>query len=440
MSIEKDISHLRINTPTGLHQLVDFANTVDSDSFCTAYFDVYHSSPYEKVEISLNAESKLKKIWREAYQLQLNTVIAACTAASDENLEKLQGLQSLGFNLALGDYDRRTPLHLAAFNGKLKAVKYLVEEGGVDVNPLDRWGATPLNDAQSNMAISEYLKSKGGKEGKSQPRARTNITDDVPQDQYRLFYAAYYGDVAMMNNLRMLGWDVNGQDYDGRTALGIAASEGHLEAVKYLIKKGADLSLRDQRGNDPLDDAIREGRDEVVEYLINEALVRNYCHEFEDGLLKNGISQVFGVFLKKFEDLDIAIESVKNKTSLIELLSSDELLPQKSYWNAYPGLIRTFEVFMATQELYIYKVISMMIDMLQASYESYGESYKSLAQKAFFIFLTLQIIAMFILRKKLVWLMCDDIQQSKSILNLVPDQFFMENQQGVEKIIRALQD
>jgi ankyrin repeat protein len=39
----------------------------------------------------------------------------------------------------------------------------------------------------------------------------------------------------MMNSLRLIGWNVNGQDYDGRTALGIAASEGKLEAVKYLI-------------------------------------------------------------------------------------------------------------------------------------------------------------------------------------------------------------
>jgi len=39
-----------------------------------------------------------------------------------------------------------------------------------------------------------------------------------------LYYAAFFGDVAMMDNLRLLGWNVNGQDYDGRTALGIAAS------------------------------------------------------------------------------------------------------------------------------------------------------------------------------------------------------------------------
>lgn len=47
----------------------------------------------------------------------------------------------------------------------------------------------------------------------------------------------------MMDNLRLLGWNVNGQDYDGRTALGVAASEGHLDVVKYLISKGADVNI-----------------------------------------------------------------------------------------------------------------------------------------------------------------------------------------------------
>jgi glutaminase len=46
-----------------------------------------------------------------------------------------------------GDYDARTPLHLASAHGHFYIVKFLVEIG-VKVNPVDRWGATPLNDAK----------------------------------------------------------------------------------------------------------------------------------------------------------------------------------------------------------------------------------------------------------------------------------------------------
>ena len=66
----------------------------------------------------------------------------------------------------VGDYDRRTPLHLAASAGHLSIVQYLVENG-VDINPRDRWGSTPLNDAKDS-AIVEYLLAHGAEKGNEQ--------------------------------------------------------------------------------------------------------------------------------------------------------------------------------------------------------------------------------------------------------------------------------
>jgi len=71
----------------------------------------------------------------------------------------------------------------------------------------------------------------------------------------------------LIQTLHILGWKVNAYDYDGRTSLAIAASEGHLECVKYLVSHGANITHRDIRGNDALGDARREGRTEVVEFL-----------------------------------------------------------------------------------------------------------------------------------------------------------------------------
>jgi ankyrin repeat protein len=61
--------------------------------------------------------------------------------------------------------------------------------------------------------------------------------------------------------------NLNDYDYDGRTALHIASSEGNLEAVHYLVNHGADIETRDLRNNTPIDDAIREKRMEVVKFL-----------------------------------------------------------------------------------------------------------------------------------------------------------------------------
>ena len=61
----------------------------------------------------------------------------------------------------------------------------------------------------------------------------------------------------------------------------MAASEGHLDVVKYLVSKGASLNIKDARGNDALGDARRENRTEVINYLVNEALILVYCLDFE---------------------------------------------------------------------------------------------------------------------------------------------------------------
>jgi hypothetical protein len=49
----------------------------------------------------------------------------------------------------------------------------------------------------------------------------------IGDDQFRLFYAAFYNDILLMQRLNIMGWIVNAYDYDGRTALGVAASEGN---------------------------------------------------------------------------------------------------------------------------------------------------------------------------------------------------------------------
>ena len=63
------------------------------------------------------------------------------------------------------------------------------------------------------------------------------------------------------------GVPVHAGDYDSRTALHLAAAEGSLDAVKYLVFHGHPLYVRDRWGATPLDEAKREKRDSVNVFL-----------------------------------------------------------------------------------------------------------------------------------------------------------------------------
>jgi len=59
----------------------------------------------------------------------------------------------------------------------------------------------------------------------------------------------------------------NFKDYDGRTALHVAASEGRLELVVLLLDRGASPNHSDRWGGSPLDDAMRHRHTSVTELL-----------------------------------------------------------------------------------------------------------------------------------------------------------------------------
>jgi glutaminase len=206
--------------------------------------------------------------WRAAQSSE------ALWAASKGDLRTLTRLYEEQVDLATGDYDLRTPMHLAAAEGHVDVVEFLLNRG---LRPVpDRWGGLPISDATNNdhAAVVELFQ-RLGMTGAPPQHFVSNVSgltdraadhgDDLAVVE--LLWAAAENNVYGLRRLVAQGVPVHAQDYDRRTALHLAASEGHLEAARYLVAHGHPLHVRDRWHATPIDEADREGRVEVAEYL-----------------------------------------------------------------------------------------------------------------------------------------------------------------------------
>jgi serine/threonine protein kinase len=82
-----------------------------------------------------------------------------------------------------------------------------------------------------------------------------------------ILWAASRGDLVGLKRLAVKCSRLDIADYDYRTALHLAASEGHPHVVSYLLESGVDVDPRDRWGGTPLDDAMSHGHHEVIRLL-----------------------------------------------------------------------------------------------------------------------------------------------------------------------------
>lgn len=82
-----------------------------------------------------------------------------------------------------------------------------------------------------------------------------------------LCYAARNNDLHLIELLVEYGATPSVPDYNGRTALHIAANLGHFDVLKYLLEHGAIIDARDHRDENALMSAIRNKKLECIKEL-----------------------------------------------------------------------------------------------------------------------------------------------------------------------------
>lgn len=223
-------------------------------------------------------------------QLQsLSTLL--CGAAARGDLTALREvLGNEGAHVNLADYDKRTAIHLACSEGLEHVVRCLVDELGADINPVDRWGNTPLDDAlrARHTNVVTFLKTRGAKadgmRGDSASRLRLTegeqLTDAVLASWARVCFHAAQGslDGVKAEMIKLAGSDDEDAictalrfydgDYDRRTPLHLAASEGCYTVAVWLLDNGSPKDVVDRFGNTPLMCALQSQNHEVVELMV----------------------------------------------------------------------------------------------------------------------------------------------------------------------------
>ena len=84
-----------------------------------------------------------------------------------------------------------------------------------------------------------------------------------------LCHAAARGEISTIKRIMKNGIHIDETDSNGRTALHCAASEGQLEAVRYLLQASASVNMQDVYKNTPLNDAVRHKHDQISSLLLS---------------------------------------------------------------------------------------------------------------------------------------------------------------------------
>jgi ankyrin repeat protein len=131
---------------------------------------------------------------------------------------------------------------------------------------LSEANSNPARSAKSAQTI-DSMASDG--EARVRKRVEDAMKRRAEQHIVKFLDAVHRKDMKVLHDMLETGKvDVDESDYDFRTALHIAASNGHKAVLRCLIEiYSASHNVYDRHNGSPLDDAIRERHVDIVRYL-----------------------------------------------------------------------------------------------------------------------------------------------------------------------------
>ena len=224
----------------------------------------------------------------------LNTPIHM--AAWCGRLKVLQAQAFEGSNFDACEWRGRTPLHFAAEKGHLDCARFLVEEKGADINAKDKFGMTPLHLACETgmLDIIHYLSEKGAQIVQDNlgrtpldvaaEKGQVDVLRDFASSNQQLLIADNSNEQSVVHFAAMSGFqeeveflttvpqlDFNKIDKFGMAPIHYAAEHNSVNAlVSLLAAKNVNRNIETRpEGNTPLHLAAYYGNKDATKTLIS---------------------------------------------------------------------------------------------------------------------------------------------------------------------------